>query len=119
MAPLFPIRSLVRRSSSRRLRRGGVLVAAASLALLGAASPGAALETVEPSTVESASGEGCPTLTAIKYPWLGCSSNEHGGITLSLPSQPAPKACEWRLPDGECAAAAREWGLVPMIPRGD
>lgn len=115
MAPhSFPL-PLHRRSRSRRFRMAGVAAASAGLALLGVALPGSALESVEPLSVKAAS-DGCPALTAIKYPWLGCSPNEYGGVTLSQPSPPRIETCEWRLPDGECAASPREWNLVPMIP---
>jgi hypothetical protein len=53
----------------------------------------------------------CPALTRAKYPFIQCSSNEYGGVTLSIPGQPAPDECNLRLADGECAASPEVWRL--------
>jgi hypothetical protein len=84
-------------------------------ACAGLAGSASALETLGPMSV--AQGE-CPALTSVKYPFIRCSENEYGGLTLTIPGQPAPLACNMLLPDGECAAGPYEWDLVPRIPRG-
>jgi hypothetical protein len=102
-------------SISNHSRKIYLLAVAAGLVLAG---PAMALDTISPSAVSAATGD-CPVLTGIKYPWISCEANEHGGVTLALPSQPAPKACNLRLADGECAASPREWQLdMPVIGPG-
>jgi hypothetical protein len=88
---------------------------AAALLAAGSAAPALALETVSPRSVQEPAGDVCPALTAIKYPWLSCRGNDYGGVTLMLPDQPAPPACNWRLPSGVCAASEEEWGIVPGV----
>ena len=96
-----------------------LLAALAGFVFAGLSVPAAALDTISPAAVEAASGGDCPALTAIKYPWLGCKTNAHGGVTLLLPSQPAPVACHLRWADGECAASPRPWQLdMPVIGPG-
>lgn len=91
-----------------------VLVAAVGLLMaVGVGGAASALETLEPS---SASTGECPALTAVKYPFVTCEENQYGGLTLSIPDQPAPKECNMKLPDGGCAAGPYEWSLVPQIP---
>ena len=76
-----------------------------AIGLLGAAAPAAALDDIAVAGPAKASADGaCPALTAIKYPFIECRKNEHGGIALSIPGQPAPPECNYRLPHGECAA---------------
>jgi hypothetical protein len=94
-----------------------LLLAGTTGLLLGTfALPATALDTVSPSAVLAPAGDACPELTAIKYPWLACRENEFGGVSLVLPSQPAPLACHLLMPNGECAASGTEWGIGPMIP---
>jgi hypothetical protein len=58
----------------------------------------------------------CPALTQAKYPFIECASNEYGGVTLSIPGQPAPMACNLRLANGDCAASTELWRLdIPLI----
>jgi hypothetical protein len=94
------------------IRKALVSAAAAGLAVGALASTATALETLSPAEVKAPVGDACPELTAVKYPWVTCRANEHGGVTLLLPSQPAPRECNWRMPDGSCAASEREWGIV-------
>jgi hypothetical protein len=53
----------------------------------------------------------CPELTQVKYPFITCTANESGGVTLSIPGQPAPLECYMRLTNttGECAASPEPW----------
>ncbi len=96
-----------------------VWTAATGLVLGGLAGPATALETVSPESVQAPTGNSCPELTAIKYPWLSCREGEFGGVTLMLPSQPALPVCTLKLPGGECAASPRPWGIIPSIPMPD
>lgn len=53
----------------------------------------------------------CPALTQVKYPFITCAANEHGGVTLSIPGQPAPLACHLLLGNGACAASEKPWDI--------
>ena len=99
-----------------RAKKMFLAVGAAGLLVAAFATPAAALETVNPVSVQEPTGNTCPELTAIKYPWLSCQGNDHGGVTLMLPDQPPPLDCNMRMPSGECAAAEKLWGIVPMVP---
>jgi hypothetical protein len=109
--------------TSRTRSRGPVAFAVAltfgvTLLVGGLAAPAAALDDISPTAMGS-EGSACPTLTSVKYPWLGCTANEFGGVTLSLPGQPAPLECRMRLPSGECAASPNEWRFeMPIIGPG-
>ncbi len=102
-----------------RARRALALVPAAGFLVAGLALPASALDSVDPAEVRTPSGDACPELTAIKYPWITCLENEYGGVTLMLPEQPAPPECHWLMPDGECAASEHEWGIVPRVRNHD
>ena len=96
------------------------LLGIAVLGIAGPAAPAAALDDIAIGAAEASagSGSGCPKLTQIKYPWATCQPNAWGGVSLSVPDQPAPLECRLRLPNGRCAADAEAWapryqGLVP------
>jgi hypothetical protein len=66
---------------SRMLAAGPALIALISLATAG---PALALEPIAvPDGVEQAPSEGCSQLTRLKYPFLGCSTDENGNLTLN------------------------------------
>jgi hypothetical protein len=78
-----------------------------------AAPPAAAQDSAQDAT------NSCPALTRAKYPFIECSSNEYGGVTLSMPGQPAPVECHLRLANGDCAASPEVWRLaIPLIGPG-
>ncbi len=66
----------------------------APAALLGAlalaAAPATALDDIAIGGAASAQVGACPALTAINYPWVTCTPNAFGGVTLSASGQPAP-----------------------------
>ena len=122
------IRASRKSKSINKLNWAAVLAAAlwatllgiAVLGIAGPAAPAAALDDIAIGGAEAsaASQTGCPKLTQIKYPWATCQPNAWGGVSLSVPDQPAPLECRLRLPNGQCAAAAEAWapiyhGLVP------
>ena len=69
--------------------------------------------TLTPSaSLADAHENACPELTQAKYPFIQCTANEHGGVTLSIPEQPAPLECHMRLNTGGCAASPEPWWHV-------
>ena len=82
------------------------LLAIAVLGIAGPATPASALDDIAigGGATATASENGCPELTRIKYPWASCQPNAWGGVSLGSPGQPAPLECRLRLPNGRCAA---------------
>ena len=100
---------------SRQSRQAGIrrlklviLAVAACFALLLGASPAAALDDISIGGSSPTAEGACPALTQIKYPWVTCSANSHGGVTLTA-GQPAPLACRLTLDSGACAADPNPW----------
>lgn len=102
-----------------RLRPSAVGLAGSLLLAFGlllAAGSASALEDLSPGSVPATAAGSCPALTQIKYPWITCQGNEYGGVSLSVPSEPAPLACHLRLRDGACAASPEEWIFqIPVL----
>ena len=99
-----------------------VLLGIAVFGIAGPATPAAALDdlAIGGAAAPAASGNGCPELTRIKYPWASCRPNDWGGIRLGSPGQPAPLECRLRLPNGQCAASSEVWapsyqGVLPKF----
>ena len=79
---------------------------ATAFALGGLALPAFALDDIAIGAKAETTG-GCPELTRIKYPWITCVANAHGGVALRVPGQPQPATCNLRRINGDCAADGR------------
>jgi hypothetical protein len=90
---------------------GALSALAVALLAGGFAASASALDDISIGAGDSAGAGACPALTQIKYPFLSCTPNAYGGVTLSMPGQPAPLECHLRAVSGECAADPSPWGL--------
>ena len=101
----------------RSKRRPGHLLVGllGAFGLLLAAGSASALDDLSPQALKPTAGNACPALTQVKYPWLTCTANAYGGVTLSAPSEPAPLECHLRYRDGTCAASPEPWPLIAPV----